>query len=45
MVHGKYHGEGFECRGVLEDFEVAQPTEATPGQLTEVERGQVLGVE
>jgi len=30
---------------VLEGFKVAQPTEATSGQLTEVEHGQGLGIE
>jgi hypothetical protein len=45
MVRGEDHGEGFECLGVLEGFEVAQPTEAASGQLPEIDRGQVLGVE
>jgi len=30
---------------VLEGFELAEPTESAVGQLTEVERGEVLGVE
>jgi hypothetical protein len=45
VARGEYHGKGFECRGVLEGLEVAQPTEAAPGQLTEVERSEGLGVE
>jgi len=45
VARGKYHGKGFECRGVLEGFEVAQPTEAAPDELTEAERGEGLGVE
>ncbi len=45
MVLGEDHSEGFECCGVLEGFELAEPIEATAGQLIEVERGQVLGVE
>jgi hypothetical protein len=45
MVRSEYHREGFECLGVLEGFKVAQPTEAAPGELAEVERGQGLGVE
>jgi len=45
VVRGKGHGEGAECCGVLEGIDLAQPTEAAPGQLAEVERGQGLGVE
>ena len=45
MVRGKYHRKSFERLGVLEDFDLAQPTEAASGQLPEVERGEVLGVE
>jgi hypothetical protein len=45
VARGKYHGKGFECRGVLEGLEVAQPTEAALGQLTEAERSEGLGVE
>jgi hypothetical protein len=45
VVRGEDHGEGFECRDVLEGFDLAQPTDAAPGQLAEVESGEVLGVE
>ena len=45
VVRGKNHRESFERLGVLEGFELAQPTEAAPGQLAEVERGELLGVE
>jgi hypothetical protein len=45
MMRGKYHRKGFECLGVLERFEVTEPTKTASGQLTEVECGQGLGVE
>jgi len=28
MVRGKHHRERFECPGLLEGFDLAQPTEA-----------------
>jgi len=45
VVRGEYHGEGFECCSVLEGFDLAEPTETAPGELAELERGDVLGVE
>jgi len=45
MVRSEDNREAFECLGALEGFDMVQPTEATPGELAEVERGQVLGVE
>jgi hypothetical protein len=33
VVRGEHHGEGFESRGVLEGFDLAEPTETAPGQL------------
>ena len=45
VVFRKHHRESFECRRVLEGFDLAQPTEATSSKLAEVAGGQVLGVE
>jgi hypothetical protein len=45
VVRGEHPSEGFECRGVLEGFKVAEPTEAASRQFPELDRGQVLGVE
>jgi len=46
VVLRQYHRESFERLGMLEGFELAQPTkEAASGQLLEVDAGQVLGAE
>jgi hypothetical protein len=44
-VRGEHHRESFERVGVLEGFDLAEPSEAASGELAEVERGEVPGVE